>query len=784
MTLRNEVRFEDLEEHDTVLPADAELLVQVGDTAKRAPVSQLPDTHRFDIHDDVTTEETTPQDADRVAVSAEDETGDPMRWLSLSRLANYVKGKIGAVTSSASGLMTSAMLTLLNSAVQPNELRDSSQTFYTTPDLNGTLPQTFLIAQGNGNEISDWRSDDYDWATNLPAGTSIRITLANSQADHLIPPGEGAGAKTLPTIALNQTLTFYDASNRKWVITITSAPTTVTGNEGFSGKRYNATVASVDAGFSTPATDFFRVSDHERPKDQVDWDAVRNPPWVNTNASNAATFAGTPDDLLAVQGGAVKKYDFDDARRHLLGPKNHVGLGTFTVSSSLPTTAGKVYIQSIGQGFTDLQVAITWSTTDEETDLGNYLIVGQRLNFGNGFSGEITGNINKNTIANGGYGFHIAEFEGTPPSSGDTGIVAEGQERVTRLAYIETVQNNGNLYYGSSEPDLLALDKSAAVHWKANVTSTGAATLNVNALGAKSVKKPDGSASAAGDIVANTYYLSILRDDAWITYGIAPDGFDLHDDVTTALDGFPDGDDRFPVSDEGTTGDPMRYVNQDGLDHRLVPSIEDDADYASYSTVAGLGSLTTAGQLFYDTTTHRFGVYPNSGDVDGTLARIRKGSVVTVRKDASNYATFTVKSMAYSGGKLLVTADGSISVTGTIALGSSVSLRVATPNKLPTFAAPQTNSDIGLSDENIATNLNNDDFLCINITGTDGSDVLERTISKRFGNIGTTERVLLGLSGFNKSVLLTRSGTALQARRNSALSGATSEVYVIGKASS
>ena len=47
----------------------------------------------FDLHDDVTTEETTPQDNDRLAVSAEDETGDPMRWLSLSPAGQLRQGQ-------------------------------------------------------------------------------------------------------------------------------------------------------------------------------------------------------------------------------------------------------------------------------------------------------------------------------------------------------------------------------------------------------------------------------------------------------------------------------------------------------------------------------------------------------------------------------------------------------------------------------------------------------------------------------------------------------------------
>ena len=137
MTLRNEVRFEDLEEHDTVLPADAELLVQVGDTAKRAPVSQLPASDgSFDIHDDVATEETTPQDDDRVAVSAEDEAGDPMRWLSLSRLATYVKGKIGNATTAVAGLMSAADKTKLDAVALEVvvDLGDYTRIAQQTPD--------------------------------------------------------------------------------------------------------------------------------------------------------------------------------------------------------------------------------------------------------------------------------------------------------------------------------------------------------------------------------------------------------------------------------------------------------------------------------------------------------------------------------------------------------------------------------------------------------------------------------------------------------------------------
>ncbi len=49
----------------------------------------------FDLHDDVTTEMTAPAGADRLVISDESQTGDPNRWLSLTRLATYLKGQIG-----------------------------------------------------------------------------------------------------------------------------------------------------------------------------------------------------------------------------------------------------------------------------------------------------------------------------------------------------------------------------------------------------------------------------------------------------------------------------------------------------------------------------------------------------------------------------------------------------------------------------------------------------------------------------------------------------------------
>ena len=500
MTLRNEVRFEDLEEHDTVLPADAELLVMVGDEAQRAPVSQLPTPAAFNLYNDVATEATTLADDDRLLGADVSETGNPNVWISVTNFVADLKNKIGNATTAVAGLMSAEDKTKLDALdkeqIRIDEFIDSDgvvmiDDYSIVASYNGTVNGSSIFAQDTYSiYYQDGASTPHNYRaflSQIKAGWQLLVHRTSSPPQYV----------------------FSDVTAVEWQDTNGNATTTLSDAVTFKFWVSIDDERGLDA-YGELSTGAVRLH----------WKVPLDETYVELDGGNAGAFTGTPDDLLAVQGGAVKKYDFDDARRHLLGPKSHVGLGTFAVQSGLPNAAGKVRFQ-VTPGQSIVTVNITWSTTDEETDLATYLISGQRLAFGSGYSGEITDVVNKNTIANGGFGFSITDTEGAPPSTGNIAIVAEGQERVTRIAYIETVQNTGNMYYGSADPNLLALDESAAIHWKANVTSTGAATLNVNALGAKSVKKPDGAASASGDIVANAYYLSIFRDDAWITYGIA-----------------------------------------------------------------------------------------------------------------------------------------------------------------------------------------------------------------------------------------------------------------------
>jgi len=51
----------------------------------------LAENSNFDLHDDITTEMTAPDGADRLVASDESANGDPNKWLSLTRLGNWIR---------------------------------------------------------------------------------------------------------------------------------------------------------------------------------------------------------------------------------------------------------------------------------------------------------------------------------------------------------------------------------------------------------------------------------------------------------------------------------------------------------------------------------------------------------------------------------------------------------------------------------------------------------------------------------------------------------------------
>lgn len=64
----------------------------------------------------------------------------------------------------------------------------------------------------------------------------------------------------------------------------------------------------------------------------------------------------------------------------------------------------------------------------------------------------------------------------------------------------------GTTAYTATVPNLTALYDGFAITVKMNATNTGSSTLNVNGLGAKTIKKPGVTNLAASDLLINSVY--------------------------------------------------------------------------------------------------------------------------------------------------------------------------------------------------------------------------------------------------------------------------------------
>lgn len=78
------------------------------------------------------------------------------------------------------------------------------------------------------------------------------------------------------------------------------------------------------------------------------------------------------------------------------------------------------------------------------------------------------------------------------------------------LAHYVLTTGSSNAYVADMTPDWLTPYALGNWLWfKANFTNTGAATLNVNTIGAAPIKRMNGSALVAGDIVSGQLYLAV-----------------------------------------------------------------------------------------------------------------------------------------------------------------------------------------------------------------------------------------------------------------------------------
>lgn len=91
--------------------------------------------------------------------------------------------------------------------------------------------------------------------------------------------------------------------------------------------------------------------------------------------------------------------------------------------------------------------------------------------------------------------------------------------------------NSGNAYSVTPSPAPAALVAGLRVTVRINTTNTGAATLNVSGLGAKSILKGNGNSVAAGNLKANSVYTLVYSGSAFILQGEGGGGTALAEEI-------------------------------------------------------------------------------------------------------------------------------------------------------------------------------------------------------------------------------------------------------------
>lgn len=94
------------------------------------------------------------------------------------------------------------------------------------------------------------------------------------------------------------------------------------------------------------------------------------------------------------------------------------------------------------------------------------------------------------------------------------------------------VTGSANAYIATLSPALSAYAEGVSLRVKINVDNTGAATLNVNGLGVKAIKKANGSDVNAGQLKANGVYTLSYNGTAFILQG---EGSELSDAEMTNI---------------------------------------------------------------------------------------------------------------------------------------------------------------------------------------------------------------------------------------------------------
>ena len=201
--------------------------------------------------------------------------------------------------------------------------------------------------------------------------------------------------------------------------------------------------------------------------------------------------------------------------------------------------------------------------------------------------------------------------------------VAAGQIQGNDLIYAAD-SGTANAYVVTLAPALAAYAAGVGLVMKATNSNTGASTINVNALGAKSIKSPSGAALSADDIVGGGMY-TLLYDGT---------NFQLFTILTTTATVLDEDD----MSSDSATSVPSQQSTKAYVDSTSVSVSSKTTDY----------QLLTA-DLYGDKT------FDNNGagaEVECTWAALAAGQKATFMVTDAQY----VKIIAASGKKIRIGA--------------------------------------------------------------------------------------------------------------------------------
>ncbi|HEY1244245.1 MAG TPA: hypothetical protein VGF29_05370 [Hyphomicrobiaceae bacterium] len=157
---------------------------------------------------------------------------------------------------------------------------------------------------------------------------------------------------------------------------------------------------------------------------------------------------------------------------------------------------------------------------------------------------------------------------------------------------------SSNAFTVTSNRTIDALANNLLMTFTANHTITGAATLNLNGLGAKSVKRFNGNALASGDIVSGQPVAVIYKSspDVWYMMSAlaALTGNMFADFAENASPGDPAADTArlYAKDDSGNTI--LAYRDSAGVESELPPGVIVQRTYAEYTSTSTLSTVLPA----------------------------------------------------------------------------------------------------------------------------------------------------------------------------------------------